>query len=97
MSELDPLIHQPVRLQIMAAVCNLPARHQVDFSFLKAKLALTDGNLGAHLVTLETAGYITLEKAFVARRPKTFISATTTGRRTFTSHVQALRAILSPS
>ena len=97
MSELDPLIHQPVRLQIMAAVCNLSARHQVDFSFLKAKLALTDGNLGAHLATLETAGYIRLEKAFIARRPKTFIAATALGRRTFSSHVEALRAILSSS
>jgi DNA-binding MarR family transcriptional regulator len=94
MPELDPVIHQPVRLQIMAALCNLPSRDQVDFSFLKTKLALTDGNLGAHLATLETAGYITLEKAFVARKPKTFAAATAAGRRTFAAHVQALQSIL---
>lgn len=94
MPELDPLIHQPVRLQIMAALCHLAAREQVDFSFLKTKLSLSDGNLGAHLLTLEEAGLIAIEKTFVARRPKTFVSATAAGRKAFTSHVQALQAIL---
>ena len=92
--ELDPLIHQPVRLQIMAALCHLASGEQVDFSFLKAKLDLSDGNLGAHLLTLEQAGHIEIEKTFVARRPKTFVAATTSGRKAFTAHVQALQAIL---
>lgn len=94
--ELDALIHQPVRLQIMAALCNLAPREQVDFSFLKTKLDLTDGNLGAHLLTLEESAYIAVEKTFVARRPKTFVTATAAGRRAFTGHVAALRAILNP-
>ena len=94
MPELDPLIHQPARLQIMAALCHLAPREQVDFSFLKTKLGLSDGNLGAHLVTLEGAGLIAVEKTFVARRPKTFVSATASGRKAFGSHVQALQAIL---
>ncbi len=94
MPELDSLIHQPVRLQIMAALCNLKSREQVDFSFLKEKLTLTDGNLGAHLLTLEEAGYIAVEKAFVARRPKTFVAATAKGRTAFTHHVVALQSIL---
>jgi len=46
----------------------------VDFTFLKTKLDLTDGNLGAHLLTLEQAGYIVVEKTFVARKPKTFVA-----------------------
>jgi DNA-binding MarR family transcriptional regulator len=96
MPELDALIHQPVRLQIMAALCNLAPREQVDFSFLKTKLDLTDGNLGAHLLTLEESTYIAVEKTFVARRPKTFVAATAAGRRAFTGHVAALRAILNP-
>jgi DNA-binding MarR family transcriptional regulator len=78
----------------MAALCHLAAREQVDFSFLKTKLSLSDGNLGAHLLTLEEAGLIAVEKTFVARRPKTFVSATAAGRKAFTSLVQALQAIL---
>lgn len=95
MSELDATIHQPIRLQIMAALCNLKPREQVDFTFLKDKLGLTDGNLGAHLLTLDEAGYIAVEKTFVARRPKTFLSATTSGRKAFAAHVAALQAILN--
>lgn len=96
MSGLDSLIHQPVRLQIMAALCQLGPREQVDFSFLKSRLALTDGNLGAHLLSLENAAYIAVEKTFVARRPKTYIAATATGRDAFARHVTALQAILQP-
>lgn len=94
MPDLDSIIHQPVRLQIMAALCNLKPRGQVDFSFLKEKLGLTDGNLGAHLFTLEEAGYLAVEKTFVSRRPKTFLTATARGRHAFTSHVAALQSIL---
>jgi DNA-binding MarR family transcriptional regulator len=94
MSDIDPVIHQPVRLRIMAALSNLGPREQVDFSFLKTKLALTDGNLGAHLGTLEEAGYIAIAKTFVARKPKTFVALTPPGRRAFEGHVAALSSIL---
>ena len=96
MPELDPVIHQPVRLQIMAALGHLGAREQVDFTYLKNRLALSDGNLGAHLVTLEEAGYIAVAKTFVGRKPKTFVAPTAAGRRAFEHHVAALNAILQP-
>jgi len=80
MDSLDTVIHQPARLQIMAALSQLKATEKVDFAFLKKSLGLTDGNLGAHLATLEEKGYIALDKAFVARHPKTFVSATAPGR-----------------
>ena len=96
MPDLDEIIHQPVRLRIMAALSSLSPREQVDFAFLKDKLALTDGNLGAHLRALEDAGYIVVEKTFVARRPKTFLAASAAGRKAFTAHVAALQAILKP-
>lgn len=94
MPAIDPIIHQPTRLQIMAALCQLGPRETVDFGFLKTKLALTDGNLGAHLATLENEGYIAVAKTFVARRPKTFIAATARGRTAFNNHVAALHDIL---
>lgn len=97
MAELDELIHQPVRLRIMSALASLDAREQVDFSYLKDKLALTDGNLGAHLRALEEAGYILVEKTFVERRPKTFVAASAAGRKAFAAHVAALQAILRKS
>ena len=97
MSGLDDLIHQPARLRIMAALGSLRLREQVDFNFLKDKLDLTDGNLGAHLRALEDAGYLALEKTFVKRRPKTYAAATAAGRKAFAGHVEALQAILGKS
>jgi len=96
MDELDSIIHQPARLQIMSALCQLSPGEKVDFSYLKQHLDLTDGNLGAHLATLEGKGYIAVEKAFVARRPKTFAAVTPAGRQAFASHVAALQSILQP-
>ena len=94
MADLDEIIHQPVRLKIMAALCSLAPREEVDFTYLKDKLALTDGNLGAHLRALEQANYIAIEKMFVERRPKTRVSASPTGRKAFAAHVAALQSIL---
>jgi DNA-binding MarR family transcriptional regulator len=96
MPELDDIIHQPVRLRLMAALTSLGTREQVDFGYLKSKLDLTDGNLGAHLRALEDAGYILVEKTFVERRPKTFVAASAAGRKAFAAHVAALQAILKP-
>ncbi|MFZ9681648.1 MAG: winged helix-turn-helix domain-containing protein [Cephaloticoccus sp.] len=97
MPDLDSVIHQPARLQIMAALAHLGPREQVDFSYLKAKLGLTDGNLGAHLLTLKESGYIDVEKTFVGRRPKTYVAVSPRGRAAFTAHVAALQAILGDS
>ena len=97
MPGLDELIHQPARLRIMSALTSLEPREQVDFTYLKGKLALTDGNLGAHLRALEEARYIVVDKTFVERRPKTFVAASMTGRKAFTGHVAALQSIIKAS
>lgn len=95
MSGLNSLIHQPVRLQIMAALTALPADAEMEFTALRDLLKVTDGNLGAHLRKLEDAGYVTLTKTFVGRKPRTYITTTTAGRIAFKEHVAALQALLS--
>lgn len=97
MAGLDSIIHQPARLRIMASLVALEPNEQLDFSYLKKLLKLTDGNLGAHLAKLEKAGYIQLDKAFVDKKPKTFVSVTGAGRDAFREHVTALEAILQNS
>lgn len=52
---LDPLLHQPVRTQLVAF---LAARGEASFSEIKKALEITDGNLGAHLNKLTEAGLI---------------------------------------
>jgi DNA-binding MarR family transcriptional regulator len=88
----NEIIHQSVRLKIMSALN--AQRDPLDFTRLKAIVQATDGNLGAHLVTLETAGYVGIDKAFVGKRPRTQVRLTPEGRRAFADHVAYLREIL---
>jgi DNA-binding MarR family transcriptional regulator len=94
MAELNETILQPVRLRIMAALTALEPANEVDFTYLRDLLQLTDGNLGAHLRKLEEAGYIAVTKTYVGRKPCTFVGATAAGRQAFQEHVAALQAIL---
>ena len=95
MAQLNELIHQPVRLQIMASLVTLEGEDAVDFTYLQDLLDVTPGNLGAHLRKLEEAGYVTLTKTFVERKPRTYIAVTVEGRRVFREHVKALEEILN--
>ncbi|NJD60501.1 MAG: transcriptional regulator [Anaerolineales bacterium] len=94
MAELNETIHQTVRLRIMAALVTLSPKEELEFTYLRDLLEVTDGNLGAHLRKLEESGYISINKIFVERKPRTYVSATPEGRKVFAEHVAALEAIL---
>jgi DNA-binding MarR family transcriptional regulator len=91
---INEIVHQSMRLKIMAALNVLPRPDALEFTALKALLGATDGNLGAHLDTLEKAGYVAIEKRFKGKKPQTRIKATPAGRRAFGEHVAYLREIL---
>jgi DNA-binding MarR family transcriptional regulator len=78
--DIDNVIHGRLRLGIMAYLADAEA---ADFSELKQALEATQGNLGANLITLEEAGYITIEKTFVGRKPLTRARITPDGREAF--------------
>ena len=94
MAEMDAVIHQPVRLKIMAALKALPPAEQIEFVRLKKLVEVTDGNLGAHIQTLEQAGYVAVEKDFAENKPRTRIKLTKQGRRAFEDYVSFLRNII---
>jgi len=79
----------------MSSLAALDAGEQVDFVYLRKILNLTDGNLGAHLVKLEEADYVKIEKTFIARKPRTFINVTGRGRDAFNEHIATLKRIIS--
>jgi DNA-binding MarR family transcriptional regulator len=92
----DEVIHQPIRLRVMAALNVLSeADEGIEFSRLKGLTGATDGNLGAHLDHLARAGYVEATKAFVARRPRTTVKATAAGRAAFARHVAFLKSIIA--
>ena len=91
---MNELINQPTRLKIMATLNSLPGTAKLEFTELRKLLGVTDGNLGTHLITLENAGYVEIEKTFVGKKPRTRASLTRAGRRAFETHVQYLRDII---
>ena len=94
---MNELIHQPTRLKIMATLNAMRGGTKLEFTELRKLLDVTDGNLGTHLTTLENAGYVEIEKAFVGKKPRTRVSMTRAGRRAFDTHVQYLRDIIHAS
>ena len=63
-------------------------------SALRDKVHATDGNLTAHCKKLENAGYLTVEKLFVNRKPLTLYSATALGRSAVKKYAQQLASLL---
>jgi DNA-binding MarR family transcriptional regulator len=95
MSGGNDIIHQAMRLRIMGALNALaPGATSIEFTRLKTLLGATDGNLGAHLETLEKAGYVVIEKRFEDRKPQTRVRMSPAGRRAFAEHVAYLREII---
>jgi DNA-binding MarR family transcriptional regulator len=94
MSVPDEVIHQSIRLRIMAALHAEPENGPIEFTRLKALASATDGNLGSHLATLEKAGYVAVAKDFVGKKPRTRVAITPEGARAFRKHLEFLRDIL---
>ena len=89
---LDPLIHPPARLQLMALLADVS---EMEFGIARDVLSVSDSVLSKHLAQLGDAGYIELRKATVNTRQRTWIVATAAGRRAFKGHVAALQALAS--
>lgn len=90
---LNRIIHERARLGIMAS---LAARDKMTFNELKETLSMTDGNLSVHARTLEDAGYISITKRFVGRKPRTTMRLTAKGGKAFRDYVAYLEKIVSP-
>lgn len=89
--ELDPIIHGKLRLALLSLLSSVD---EAEFSWLRQKTGSTDGNLGAHLLKLEEAGYVAVKKRFIARKPVTHYRMTERGRTALVGYVQALRQLL---
>jgi DNA-binding MarR family transcriptional regulator len=88
---IDDVIHGRLRLGIMAYLANAEV---ADFNELKSALQATQGNLSIHLRKLEDAGYIAIEKSFLARKPLTRARITAAGRRAFADYLKAIGALI---
>jgi len=91
-SHLDTLIHQPKRLSILAA---LEPRGESNFALLRRITGVTEGNLSTHLLRLEEAGLVRLQKRFVNRKPETTATLTEEGRSAITEYLSQTESVLT--
>jgi DNA-binding MarR family transcriptional regulator len=91
---LDPLIHVPVRLRIVATLATLPDGDTITFTRLQDMLGLTPGNLITHLRKLGDAGYVSMEKIGHGVWSRTLVALTGRGRAALDAYTEALRNLL---
>jgi DNA-binding transcriptional ArsR family regulator len=91
---LDPLIHVPARLRMVATLAALPDGDTLSFTRLQEMIGLTPGNLITHLRKLEDAGYIETEKRGNGAASRTSVALTATGRVALDTYTAALRDLL---
>lgn len=89
--KLDEVIHGKLRLAVMAYLASV---EHATFAELKERTGASDGNLSVHLRKLEEAGYVAIDKRFVARKPQTRASLTTAGRTAWIGYLDQLRALI---
>ncbi|MBR3562482.1 MAG: transcriptional regulator [Bacteroidales bacterium] len=90
--KLDPILHSELRLAVMSILAGV---EEADFSYLKKQTGATSGNLSVQIDKLTTAGYITVEKGFKGKMPRTTCKITSAGQEAFKVYVDALKEYLS--
>jgi DNA-binding MarR family transcriptional regulator len=90
-AEIDDVIHGRVRLGIMAYLADAEV---ADFVELKTALKTTQGNLSIHLRKLEDAGYISIDKSFLNRKPLTRARITKKGRKALAAYLDAIAKLV---
>jgi DNA-binding MarR family transcriptional regulator len=90
-NELDPLIHERLRLGILSA---LAVEESISFTGLRDLLATTDGNLSVQARRLEEAGYVSCEKTFEGRKPRSTYRLAPRGRKALEEYLEVLSGLL---
>ena len=79
-AKLDPLLHSELRLAVISTLLTM---EEADFVYLREATGATAGNLSVQIDKLSEAGYITVEKGFAGKKPRTVCRITETGARAF--------------
>ena len=90
--KFDPVVHQPTRLGILTALSRVD---QMEFGLLQELLELTPGNLSKHLQSLESHDLVSVSKAIVDRKPKTWAKITSSGRKELKSELDTLKELIA--
>ena len=90
--KLDPLLHSELRLAVMSLLAGVD---EADFTYLKEQTGATSGNLSVQIDKLSEAGYISVEKGFKGKMPRTTCRITPQGTEAFRAYVKALKKYIA--
>ena len=89
---VERLVHEPGRLLVLAC---LSVVTRADFLYVMRETGLSQGNLSSHLAKLEAAGYVSVEKTFAGKMPRTVLELTDRGREALRTYRDSLLSVLS--
>lgn len=89
--QIDDVIHSRIRTTVMAVLVSV---EEAEFNYLKEKVNATDGNLSVHLKKLEEAGYVSVKKIFIERKPVSKYKITSKGYKAFENYIKKLENII---
>jgi DNA-binding MarR family transcriptional regulator len=85
--DLDPILHNELRLKVMAALDSLD---DADFVYLKGLTKATAGNLSVQLTRLQESGYIKVSTSGAGRGSHTVCRITPKGISALRAYQKAL-------
>ena len=90
--KLDPILHSELRLAVISLLAGVES---ADFTYIKQQTGATAGNLSVQIDKLSAAGYITVEKGFKGKMPRTTCTLTPAGLEAFRNYIAALKEYIS--
>lgn len=90
--QIDELLHSRIRLAVVSVLARCD---EAEFTWIRDTVGTTDGNLTTHYRKLEEAGYITVDKRFIDRKPATFLRLTDAGRMALIAYARHLADLIS--
>ena len=92
MPNLDPLLHQELRLSIISYLVGVDS---ADFKKLMEVTKASKGNLSVQISKLSDAGFLKVKKSFRGKYPHTECKITSEGQQAFEAYVQQLKKMLN--
>ncbi|MGW0246531.1 transcriptional regulator [Nocardia goodfellowii] len=90
MPELSELLASLPRLKLVAF---LEGCKEAEFGTIAELCDLNKSTLSKAMTVLEDAGYVSVRKGYLGRRPKTWLALSDYGRRAYREHQAALAAL----
>ncbi|MFE1521328.1 winged helix-turn-helix domain-containing protein [[Kitasatospora] papulosa] len=90
----DPVLLDPTRLSIVSL---LAGTEWAEFGWVREAAGLSASALSKQVSTLNSHGYVDVNKGYVGKRPRTWLNLSPAGRAALERQVAALRRIVDQS